>query len=54
MCVCLCLCLCLTVKEEGQPVKRERDICEVVWSRGVSGGVTCGSKNLTLVFLCVW
>ena len=35
-CVCLCLCLCLSAQEEGQLVKRERDICEAVWLR-ISG-----------------
>ena len=30
----LCICVCvLSVNEEGQPVKRERDICEDVWLR---------------------
>ena len=33
---CVCVCLCLRVKEEGQSVKRERNICEVVWLR-ISG-----------------
>ena len=40
-CVCFCVCV-LSVKEEGEPIKRERDICncEAVWLR-MSGLVGC-------------
>ena len=48
-----CVCLCLRVKEEGQSVKRERNICEVVWLRisGLVGCHVCGTKNICPFFL---
>ena len=38
----MCFCLSLSVKEEGQPVKRERNL----WGCVI---LTCGSKNLPLL-----